>query len=174
MRLRAVGWWVVVAAVLLLSTPAWAHIDANAVVPVPAATTALIPAPLADTPSAAALASDAYWAAGSAADAVWILVTAAAVALALARRRRRVALACVVVLLLMAFESGVHSVHHLADRPDAHCVIAAVSAHTGGVTVDTVAFEPPSDVVSVVSPSSPAGIARRSDSPDRGRAPPSA
>jgi hypothetical protein len=72
------------------------------------------------------------------------IVVSALLALAVARRpRRAVALAIVLVLLLFAFETGVHSVHHLNDRQaGAACTVASGTAHVAGTPVDGGASEP--------------------------------
>ena len=159
MRLRYAGMSLVVLAVLALSAPAWAHID------MPSVTEVAPPPASVETFSAGAPSMDA----------LWVLVSAVAVAgAALARRRRAVALACTALLLLVAFEAGVHSVHHLADHLGTKCVVASASTHTGGVAVDAVAFEAPA------TPAAPLVVTRieapihRAVPPDLGRAPPSA
>ncbi len=63
-----------------------------------------------------------------------VLGLALAVGLARRRGRRGVALALLVVLLLLPFETGLHSVHHLGDGPGhAHCAVAAACSHLVGV-----------------------------------------
>lgn len=52
----------------------------------------------------------------------------------IARRRRPVALALVLIALVFAFESGVHSVHHLGSPSEAaHCAVAVATTHSPGV-----------------------------------------
>jgi hypothetical protein len=157
MRPRILSFCVVLA-VLALSTAAWGHVD---------------------TPSipelAAALPLETLAAATPPLDDLWTLVSAAALAMVLiARRRRAVALACVALLMLVAFEAGVHSVHHLGAQPDGKCVIASAAAQTGALGVDTVAFERPAEAVAPVAvmPVVVAGL--RASAPDLGRAPPAA
>jgi hypothetical protein len=90
----------------------------------------------------------------------------------IARRRRAVAVACMALLLLIAFESGVHSVHHLTDQPDGQCVVASASAHTGGVAAATVAFDRPVEASTTVAVLPAPSATARPDAPDLGRAPP--
>jgi len=69
-------------------------------------------------------------------DVVWWLVVALAVvaAPAVARNRRAVAGATAALLVALAFESAVHSVHHLGSDADAsRCSVASVAAHLGGL-----------------------------------------
>ena len=69
----------------------------------------------------------------------WPAMLAAAILLALAwrRPRRALALAIVLILGLLAFENGVHSVHHLGDlRSEATCSVAVATAHLAGTPVD--------------------------------------
>ncbi len=52
----------------------------------------------------------------------------------IARRRRPVALALVLIALVLAFENGVHSVHHLGSPSEAaHCAVAVAATHSPGV-----------------------------------------
>src|SRR5688572_1786515 len=154
MRRRMVGWCVVLA-VLALSTPAMAHVTTDVVVEVPPSQLETLAA---TAPSMDGLAT---------------LVAAFAVAMILiARRRRAVAVACMALLLLIAFESGVHSVHHLSDQPDGQCVVASASAHTGGVAAATVAFDRPVEASTTVAVPPAASATARPDAPDLGRAPP--
>lgn len=154
MRRNLIG-WSVMAAVLALSTPAVAHVSTSTPVELPPTT---LEALTAATPSPGGLAA---------------LVAAMAVALLLvARSRRAVAVACFALLLVVAFESGVHSVHHLTDQPGGQCVVASASAHIGGVAVVTVAFDRPAQVISPVAPAPTGAPAARPAAPDLGRAPP--
>ena len=154
MRRNLIGWWVM-AAVLVLSTPAVAHVPTSTPVEfAPARLETLAAA----APSLGALAT---------------LVVAIALAMLLvARSRRAVAVACLALLLVVAFESGVHSVHHLTDQPDARCMVASASAHIGGVAVTTVAFDRPAEAVSAVAVTPTGAPAARPAAPDLGRAPP--
>ena len=154
-----IGWWVM-AAVLALSTPAMAHVRTST----PVELAPVEPAPVsletlsAGTPSPSGLGT---------------LVAAIAVAMTLmGRRRRAVAVVCMALLLLVAFESGVHSVHHLTDQPDGHCVVASASVHIGGVAVATVAFDRPAETMSAVAFTPVGSLSARPAAPDLGRAPP--
>jgi hypothetical protein len=67
---------------------------------------------------------------------LWPLGLMAGLLIAAALRpRHALAIALVVVLAVLAFEAGVHSVHHLGDA-QAGCAIAAVSVHLSGLSVD--------------------------------------
>ena len=154
MRRNVVG-WCAMAVLLMLSTPALAHVKASPPVDVtPASLETLV-------------------AAAPSLDGLGTLVAAMAFAMILvARRRRAVAVACTVLLLLVAFESGIHSVHHLADQPDAQCVVASASAHIGGVAVTTVAFDQPAEAIIALAVVPTASPTARPAAPDLGRAPP--
>jgi hypothetical protein len=154
MRPRMIGWWVM-AAVLALSTPAVAHVTTET--------------PLEFMP----LQLETLTAAAPSMDGLGTLVAAMAAAMiVIGRRRRALAIACTVLLLLLAFESGVHSVHHLADQPDSQCVVASASAHTGGIAVDTIAFGPPAETLTAIAVTLTASPTSRPAAPDLGRAPP--
>jgi MYXO-CTERM domain-containing protein len=154
MRRRTLGWWLVVV-VLAASTPAWAHDGASA--------------PLVATP----LPRETVSAAPSSTPGLGTLVAALALVLvAMARRRRAVAIVSIALLVLVAFEAGYHSVHHLADQPDVRCVVASAAAHTAGVIVDAAAFEPPADATIAVMAAPAASAPLRPAPPDLGRAPP--
>jgi hypothetical protein len=157
MRPRTVGWCVLLTA-LAVSIPAWAHVDTLS------------------TPMVSiALGVETLTAASPSMDGLWTLVSAIAVATVLiARRRRAVAVAGIMLLLLVAFEAGVHSVHHLGDKPDGQCVVASASVHTGGVTVEQITFERPAETTAAVAVMPPASPALRPAAPDLGRAPPTA
>jgi hypothetical protein len=154
MRRQMIGWWLMVA-VLALSTPALAHVPTD--IPID-----FMPAQL-ETLSAAALSMDGLGALVAAMAAAMILI---------ARRRGALAIACTALLLLVAFESGVHSVHHLADQPDSQCVVASASAHTGGVAVDTIAFGRPAETMTAIAITLTGSPTSRPAAPDLGRAPP--
>jgi hypothetical protein len=142
-------------------SPAWSHVG---VLEVPASTPAPVAAPLtflvAATPEATP---------------IWPLVAVlVAVALAALPPRRAVAFALVLLLALFAVESGVHSVHHLADQQGAaQCVVAAASAHVHGLSldapVDALWLPTPVGTVVVADPTRPGARLVRSD---EGRAPP--
>jgi hypothetical protein len=105
---------------------------------------------------------------------VWLLGVLV-VALVLGGRRsprRAVTLGIAVLLALLAFESGVHAVHHL-DNPGAHCAVASASVHVPGAEFAPLDAGPilrvATDPLPVVEPSAlPARFIR----PDEGRAPP--
>ena len=65
---------------------------------------------------------------------VWLALLALALLASLIRAPRRVAVGAVAVLIaILAFETGVHAVHHLGDTHAAsHCVVASVAPHLGG------------------------------------------
>jgi hypothetical protein len=118
------------AALAVSSVPVSAH--APSVVPVVAT--------VADIPSTSA------WHAAPTPPALpWTVIAAAALAATVGTRRprRAVALAIVFVLALFAYETGVHSVHHLNDRAaSAACVVASGATHVAGTPVDVGAVEP--------------------------------
>jgi hypothetical protein len=160
MRTRTLGLGLVLA-LLAVGTPALAHV-------------ALESAPAAPIQSALPSAETVSAAAPSTAGLGTLLATVAVAALAVARHRRAVALAGVALLMLIAFEAGLHSVHHIGDHLDSSCLIASASAHTGALTVDSVAFERPTEIVAPVTVSSCTQTTVRSSAPDLGRAPPAA
>lgn len=100
----------------------------------------------------------------------------AAAALGWRRPRGAAALVLVLALAVLAFEGGLHSVHHGGDPAQAQaCAVAAASAHLAGIAVDT---DPGPDlalpVVAVVprcTELAPRSLTLR---PDQGRAPPAA
>lgn len=104
---------------------------------------------------------------------VWLVV--ALVALATVRRPRNVlAIAIVLAVVVLIFESGIHSVHHLGDDHGAsQCVVASTSTHLAGTPA-----EPPScDVFRVLNVDRPPAVAQSITAsqpfrPDAGRAPP--
>jgi hypothetical protein len=71
----------------------------------------------------------------------WALVLLVGLGLAAWIGPRRALTAGIVLLLgIFAFETGVHSVHHLADARDAsECRVASAASHVTGTTVDTAA-----------------------------------
>jgi hypothetical protein len=102
----------------------------------------------------------------------WIAFIIATV-LALRRLRNALAIATVLAAIVLVFESGVHSVHHLGDDHAAsQCVVASASTHLAGTPAEPPSFEalrvlsidrPPIAVVVTV---------RQSSRPDASRAPP--
>lgn len=103
------------------------------------------------------------------------LIGALVVALALAGRRsprRAATLGLAVLLALLAFESGIHAVHHL-DDPDAHCAVASASAHVPGAEIAPVDAGPILLVATDPLPvAEPCALPARFIRPDEGRAPP--
>jgi hypothetical protein len=107
------------------------------------------------------------------------LAPAIAVGLGLAAvvllRRRACVAGLALVLVVLALETGVHSVHHLADRQGAaECVVALATAQMHGT-----AEAPPADhgswltgPVGAVQASAPDRPGTRPLRPDEGRAPP--
>jgi MYXO-CTERM domain-containing protein len=73
-----------------------------------------------------------------------VLVLVLAMLAALRRRpRAAIGLALVLCLAVFAFESGVHSVHHLSDNAGrASCAIATAGAHVSGAVADPGTGEP--------------------------------
>jgi hypothetical protein len=69
-----------------------------------------------------------------------LLAVLLAIALAGARSpRRTLALCLVLIVSVFAFESGVHSVHHLADRDRGeNCAVASASQYIAGTEVDVI------------------------------------
>src|SRR5438046_518206 len=103
------------ALVTLLTTgvPAWAHTRA----PI-----APVPAPSAPEPSLP-------W--------VALLLLGIVGIAAVSRHRRLMAVALGIIVALLAFETGVHSTHHLGKADDsAHCAVAWMSAQLSAHVVD--------------------------------------
>jgi hypothetical protein len=103
-------------------------------------------------------------------------VGALLVALVTWRRRRRRAVAAILMLLLviLAYEDGLHSVHH-GPAPQAadSCPTLAVSAHAVGTEVETSCLATP--MLVVLGPALPIAVYVPADHvprPDQGRAPP--
>jgi|SRR6185369_4028880 len=95
----------------------------------------------------------------------------------LATRRRTLATALVPILVVLAVETGVHSVHHLADQKTAAtCVVALASAHVHGTAEPSPAVHDlwiAAPIGAVVAPA-PERPGARPLRPDEGRAPPAA
>lgn len=106
----------------------------------------------------------------------WAVLLALAVATVVATRRprRALALALAVVLALFAFETGVHSVHHLNEPRPASCAIAFASQHEAGTLTDSVGVE---QARAVAGPAphlaEPRTLVIRWLGPHTGRSPPS-
>jgi hypothetical protein len=88
--------------------------------------------------------------------------------------RRAVALAIVPLLIVVAFEAGVHGVHHLGDaRAGAECSVAVSAEHVSGAPVDVPAgFTPAPLVSSPLALAETLRFAEQQYSPGDGRAPP--
>jgi len=153
---------------LTLSTAAWAHprpvppsVD-DEVTPAPVSVP--VPAPAAAPPSAPT-------------PLIPGLVLGVTVAAVLASRRRGVVGVLALALIALAVETGVHSVHHLADRQAAaECVVALATAQVHGTVepaphVHDLRLDVPIGSVAVASPERPGS---RPSRPDEGRAPPAA
>jgi hypothetical protein len=158
----------VIVAVLTFGGPAWAHnrssVDVTPAAPAKSATAPVVSSPLeilgAGTPEPSL-----PWAA--------LLLLGAVAAAAISRQRRLVAITLVAIVALLAFESGVHSTHHLGKPDDAaHCAVAWMSAQLSADVVD-VTVEAPALAPQTIAPAlaSPV-LAERAIAPDAGRAPP--
>jgi hypothetical protein len=90
------------------------------------------------------------------------------------RRPRRVAAGLVILLPVLAFEAGLHSVHHVgAPHQAAACAVGVATAHLAGNVVEVVTVDPiaaPSLHTALPAPSAPVALHR--PSPHEGRAPP--
>jgi len=186
-RLRLACLALIAAPALLLAAPAEAHRGALST-PTPlvgpaadlGSAPAVVPAPVGRTLRAASpgLPETRAWAEAPRQLSIpWGLLAAAGLgALLGAVRRPRAAVSLALVLLVgvLAFESGVHSVHHLGDPGRASgCGLASTSLNLSGLEVEPVALDgalaasgPP---VSVVAP---LHAHARPESPHEGRAPP--
>jgi hypothetical protein len=157
------------------ATPAWAH--PRAVVPAAAVETGSPATPVAlpaAAPPAPVVPAPVWPQPGPLAPAA---VLAIALGLALTARRRALVTALALVLVVLAVETGVHSVHHLTDqRGAADCVVAMASANVHGTAASPPAvYAPwiPGPVGAVVAPAAERPGARPLR-PDEGRAPPAA
>jgi hypothetical protein len=168
-------------AVLLAAAPATAHVAPAAATVTGTSGPASAPSPgLAqpglDLPPAVSL--------PPASDASWPLALPLALALgvglfALVRGiPRRIRLAGLVAglvagLAVLAFETGVHSVHHLGEARSDVCAVAATATQLAGAPIEASSVEPvlvaTPEPLPAVAPISPAGRTHR---PDEGRAPP--
>ena len=105
---------------------------------------------------------------------VWLL-GGLVLTLALAGRsspRRTAAVALAALLSLLAFEGGVHAVHHL-DDPNSRCAVASASVHIPGAEiapVDTASIL--LAVTDTLPVAEPLVLPSRFTRPDEGRAPP--
>jgi hypothetical protein len=106
----------------------------------------------------------------------WAMIAVVAVAaLAVAGRPRRVvALTLVLIAGVLAFETGVHSAHHLGQADEAaRCAVAGMATHLSADLVDTALDAVPVGVSETrIIASAPPVVAARMVAPDAGRAPP--
>jgi hypothetical protein len=168
MRRAALLFALLVVAVLTIGGPAWAH-DRSSVGGAPARPTAATAAPVVATPLEIISAGTPE---PSLPLAALLLLGGVGVA-ALSRQRRVVALTLVAIVALLAFETGVHSTHHLGKPDDAaQCAVAWMSAQLSAdvvdVTVETPALAPQANAPLLAS----SVLAERAIAPDAGRAPP--
>lgn len=158
----------VVVAVLAISGPAWAHnrspLGAAPAAPAQVATTLVVAGPL-EILAAGAAEPSLPWA-------LLLLLGAVSVA-AFSRQRRLVAITLVAIVFLLAFETGVHSTHHLGKPDDAaQCSVAWMSAQLSVDVVD-VPVEAPALALQTIAPVPASSVlAERAIAPDAGRAPP--
>jgi hypothetical protein len=137
--------------------------------PAPPSLPVTAPAPLPATsmpgPAAAPPASVPLWPA---------LALALALGAALATPRRVRVTALILILVVLAVETGLHSVHHLADQQaTSYCAVAVASANVHGTAqptaVDGLGILMPLGAVVAVEVDRPGARPLR---PDEGRAPP--
>jgi hypothetical protein len=106
---------------------------------------------------------------------IWLaLVLTVFLGVAVAAPRRALVGTLALVVVVLALETGVHSIHHLSDRQAAsQCAIASASAHVQGteqpVAPDGVRVATPIGAVATPDFDRPGGRPLR---PDEGRAPP--
>jgi hypothetical protein len=165
MRCAHLAFAVLLAATLAVAAPALAHTGARDVT-VAVAPVAVAPVVHPETFTAAPALPSVPWTA--------LTVLSGLALAAAARPRRALALTLVLVVALLAFETGVHSTHHL-DRGDeaTHCLVAGLSAQLAADLVD-VAFEPSLALLPSAAPPALAApdVDARPIAPDAGRAPP--
>jgi hypothetical protein len=103
-------------------------------------------------------------------------IITALLTLTLARRPRRlVTVVIALTLLVFAFESGLHSIHHLGnDRASSHCAVAWASAHLAIASAEVPAAMLVLPAVDEAGGGEPAALSSWLFRPDAGRAPPSA
>jgi MYXO-CTERM domain-containing protein len=76
--------------------------------------------------------------------AVWLAVALIGLAAAARWRRRGAATLTALALVVLAFETGLHSVHHLGDEAAAsHCTVASASSQLAGTTEEGPALRIP-------------------------------
>jgi hypothetical protein len=164
--LIAIGVLLVLLATAMLPPDAFAHRGASAVT--------LDPTSAAPIPALAMERLD-WSAAPTPVPVPWPLVLSVAVlALIGARRpRRALAVALILIVAVFAFESGVHSVHHLGARDRGeHCVLAAVSQHLAAAEVDVVMVVESLPLTRQLAVTDALIERVRLGGPDQGRAPP--
>ena len=155
----AARWYVVGATALLVvlfgPTSSWAHQSVSA--------------------SAVPTASVTEWSGlpGGAGGGLLLAALAAGIGLGL-RRPRRLAAGLVILVLVLAFEAGLHSVHHVGDpHQAAACAVGVATAHLAGSPVEVVTVDPiaaPSLHTAWPAPSAPVALHR--PDPYESRAPP--
>ena len=160
MRRAALSFTLLLAVALAAAAPASAHTGARD------GAVTVAPVVLHETITAAPALPSVPWTA---------LATLVGVALGLAARpRRALALTLAVVVALLAFETGVHSTHHLGRADEAtHCLVAWMSAQlsadlVGAAIEASLALEPAATSPALATPDVPS----RHIAPDAGRAPP--
>jgi hypothetical protein len=162
MRRTSIVLTLVLSASIILTTDArvWSHTLAGTEAAGPLAP------PLDALLAAAATGARVPWAA--------LALLGAAALTTLCRRRRAVPLLLVLVVALLAFETGVHSTHHLGKAEDStRCAIAWMSAELSAdiVAVSIDAPPPPAPEASISALGIPA-LASLAVVPDTSRAPP--
>ena len=156
-----------VAGLLLVgsATAAWAHTPSESpgVESAPAVVRTLVVTPPVAVPPSPAI--------------LWLgLAVTVLLGLAVVAPRRVLVATLALALVVLAAETGVHSVHHLTDRhAAAQCAVASASAHLLGteqpVAPDGAWIAPPTSIVVVVQS---VRFGSRPLRPDEGRAPPAA
>jgi hypothetical protein len=159
MRRAALGFTLLLAVVLAVAAPAGAHTVAPD-------TVAVAPVVLHETLTAAPALPSVPWTA---------LAALLGVVLGIAARpRRTLALTLALVVALLAFETGVHSTHHLGRADEAtHCLVAWMSTQLSADIVD-VTVEASLAILPAATSPPPAtpDVPSRHIAPDAGRAPP--
>jgi hypothetical protein len=104
-----------------------------------------------------------------------VLVAALAAGVGLTLSRRRLALGLAFMLLVLGFETGLHSTHHLGESARApECAVAAATAHLTGGSVERVSVDPLIVPSYPVPSERPVQVPRRRPASHEGRAPPAA
>jgi hypothetical protein len=165
----------VILSCLALPAPGWAHVPDP---PVPSRQGAAVPAESIDPETALPVpvpspAAPTGAAAGGrpSIDGVALAALAAVAAAALSRRAMSGALAA--LLMTLAFETAVHSVHHLGSDPEmARCAVAAAATHLSGTIEPPPAPDRPAARSADTPPVAPAAPVPQLACPVLGRAPP--